>query len=781
MLKAADSRRQIVATAAARDALRVLALAAALGAASVGADPALAKTPGEIHCYGGICHRVKSLQETRLMVGRETNEVTSFYDIPERDRHNTGTYTSSGERFDALSDGHAASSHFPDGTELLLWNPKNGHAAHVRINDFGPFYLRRTLDVTVRVAEKLEFNHLGVTTLSVIVIWAPDDGDARYRRRRVYPPVEGFLGQFDRDLLRTLKRRLIREAPARNGQTARVFATPSLVDLPAFADPSEPTGDDVRRALIANAPRYEVTALTPEVIAARVSESAASVELSRPVGASVLAKAPSAPAPVLARVPHTVADSAPARSGPSELLHSSRIALDEPTTPSTSTDSTASSDTSTASTITAAATSTTVPTASLGGGPPPRSGNAAMSSDTLPVLLNAAGIDWNFAQQWLTALGLLLATVFAGWTGWAARRSGLTKATALAGGRPAVERAPLGEVAPPAAPQPAGALATSGQPDLANMRADAARLAGDYDLAGAEQVLRRALDLSRHGLGPHHAGTAMLEADLADCLRDQGRYRAAEPHYQNAVAVLNGALGSTALPIADVLDAYAVSVLRQGRAFDAQSLTRQSLVIRRHMPSAVRASAATRAIEAEALRAGGDLVAAERLHRDVASALEAASGADSLDAASGLACLGTVLSELGQIQAAEQMLNRAVGIIRAACGDDHPYTAGAFALLGDLYTRAQAFEAAEGIHLYVANLRESRLGPNHPDAIESRLTLATLAAALGRYTEAQTLVAGAVAAIPAGERDHLGPQSRVRKMLVALERSVERPVERRST
>ena len=249
-------------------------LLAAYAAAVSLSTPSLSKTPGEVHCYNGICHRVKAVEEMKVLVGTQTDALTSYYDIPERDRMNVGTITSSGEEFDAYSDHHAASSLYPDGTELLIWNPKNQKAAHIRVNDFGPFYMLRTIDVTRGVAEKLEFHTKGVAKLRVIVIWAPSQEEASFRRHRVYPEVEGYLGRIDADQLTALTYRLIATGPVRNGrspQLASVNLRQSLSSLPAFAS-LEPANDRARRkALILNTPQSSLGLRIP-VLAVATSQ-----------------------------------------------------------------------------------------------------------------------------------------------------------------------------------------------------------------------------------------------------------------------------------------------------------------------------------------------------------------------------------------------------------------------------------------------------------------------------------------------------------------------------
>ncbi len=156
-----------------------------------------AKAPGVTHCYKRVCHRVRSITETRALVGRTLVVSTSYYGPPGIDRFNRGIFTSNGERFQAGDPGRAASSDLPDGTELIIRNPLNGRVSHVRINDFGPFHGSRRLDVTTRVAADLGFTKAGVIDLEVTVIAAPRAEDVTYRRNRTRMAVKGALGAFD--------------------------------------------------------------------------------------------------------------------------------------------------------------------------------------------------------------------------------------------------------------------------------------------------------------------------------------------------------------------------------------------------------------------------------------------------------------------------------------------------------------------------------------------------------------------------------------------------------
>ena len=160
------------------------------------ANHAEAKTPGKTYCYKGTCHQVQTLAETAALIGRDEALTSSYYDDCKFDRFNPCGLTSSGERFRPNDADNAASPIYPDGTVVLLWNEKNGQAAVVRINNAGPYWGKRKIDVSRATAEKLGFKKRGVAKLAVRVISAPTKSEARYKKNRRYDAVPGALGTF---------------------------------------------------------------------------------------------------------------------------------------------------------------------------------------------------------------------------------------------------------------------------------------------------------------------------------------------------------------------------------------------------------------------------------------------------------------------------------------------------------------------------------------------------------------------------------------------------------
>ncbi len=155
-----------------------------------------AKTPGSTYCFYGKCHRVKSIVETQSLVGQDTTLAASFYDDCKRDRYNPCGLTSSGERFHPNRADNAASPIYPDGTTILVWSPESKRAAVLRVNNAGPYWGNRKLDVSRATAEYLGFAPKGVANLQVRVIEAPTAEEAKYAKNRKYDRVPGYIGQY---------------------------------------------------------------------------------------------------------------------------------------------------------------------------------------------------------------------------------------------------------------------------------------------------------------------------------------------------------------------------------------------------------------------------------------------------------------------------------------------------------------------------------------------------------------------------------------------------------
>jgi len=167
---------------------------AALSTSILPAAIAEAKGPGRSYCFHKTCHRVKTIAETQALVGKDIKLIASHYDNCRRDRFNPCGLTSSGERFASESPDNAASPILPDGTIALVWSKYTRQAIVLRINNAGPYWGNRKLDLSRAAARKLGIGGVGEVMLRVLR--APTAAEARYAKNRVYERVPGPIGEF---------------------------------------------------------------------------------------------------------------------------------------------------------------------------------------------------------------------------------------------------------------------------------------------------------------------------------------------------------------------------------------------------------------------------------------------------------------------------------------------------------------------------------------------------------------------------------------------------------
>jgi rare lipoprotein A len=58
----------------------------------------------------------------------------------------------------------------PLGSVVKVENPKNGRSVKVRINDCGPFARSRSLDLSLRAAQKIGISHQGVARVKITTV-----------------------------------------------------------------------------------------------------------------------------------------------------------------------------------------------------------------------------------------------------------------------------------------------------------------------------------------------------------------------------------------------------------------------------------------------------------------------------------------------------------------------------------------------------------------------------------------------------------------------------------
>jgi len=113
----------------------------------------------------------------KLSVGEAKTIKASWYG-----EYFHGKLTALGEIYD-MNGISAAHKTYPLGTILKVTNPANGKSINVRINDRGPFWGGRELDLSKGAATYLETKEQGVASVDIVVISVP-------KIARVDSPVE---------------------------------------------------------------------------------------------------------------------------------------------------------------------------------------------------------------------------------------------------------------------------------------------------------------------------------------------------------------------------------------------------------------------------------------------------------------------------------------------------------------------------------------------------------------------------------------------------------------
>ncbi len=205
-------------------------------------------------------------------------------------------------------------------------------------------------------------------------------------------------------------------------------------------------------------------------------------------------------------------------------------------------------------------------------------------------------------------------------------------------------------------------------------------------------------------MGDNHPRTATSLNNLAGLYQAQGRYKEAEPLYQQALAIRQKQLGDnhpdTARSLNDLAGLYHV----QGRLSEAELLFQQALAIRQK-------------------QLGGN-------HPITGSSLNN---------------LARLYFTQGRLSEAEPLFQQALAIVREQLGDNHPDTASVLDNLALLYQAQGRYAEVEPLYQQALAIRQEQLGDNHPDTASVLNSLAGLYRLQGRYAEAEPLLQQALA------------------------------------
>lgn len=307
-----------------------------------------------------------------------------------------------------------------------------------------------------------------------------------------------------------------------------------------------------------------------------------------------------------------------------------------------------------------------------------------------------------------------------------------------------------------------------------NNLAAAHKAAGD--LGAADQVLRRALRLSREGLGSRHPTTAVCCDQLAGIAYMNGQYDVAEPLYRETLEITEAAFGPDHPATAACLGNLG-SVLDARQKFrEAEQCHRRSLglLMALHGENHEDTAGCMHNL-AVALESMGKADEAEQLYRRALETWSQVTGEESPAFATTLLNLAGVLRERGAWGEAEALYRSDIELWRKLLGADHPHTLGALTELARLYVDGGKPEMAEPLLLHLKDKTEQRSGKSGSAYLEVVALLARVYLHFDQRPEARALIEDALAASEGTLNMLSAPIQRLRKLLDGVQHNPADP------
>ncbi|KAK8097365.1 kinesin light chain [Apiospora sp. TS-2023a] len=253
----------------------------------------------------------------------------------------------------------------------------------------------------------------------------------------------------------------------------------------------------------------------------------------------------------------------------------------------------------------------------------------------------------------------------------------------------------------------------------------------------AEEMHRRTLALRETVLSREHPDTLASMNNLAESLRQQGKYVEAEEMHRETLALRETVLGREYPSTLGSMNNMALVLDRQGKYAEAEEMHRQTLammetVLGREHPSTL-ASMNNLAIS---LRQQGKYVEAEEMHRRTLALRETVLSREHPDTLASMNNLTESLRQQGKYVEAEEMHRRTLALTETALGREHPDTIGSMNNLAESLRQQGKYAEAEEMHRQTLALKETVLGREHPDTLASMNNLANVLGNQGKYEEA---------------------------------------------
>jgi tetratricopeptide (TPR) repeat protein len=244
------------------------------------------------------------------------------------------------------------------------------------------------------------------------------------------------------------------------------------------------------------------------------------------------------------------------------------------------------------------------------------------------------------------------------------------------------------------------------------------------DARTGHDLARVLYDHWRESLGPDHPHTLWAANNLAQALRDMGRYADARHLDEDTLArrrVLYGDDHPRTLASASnlAIDLSGLGELQAARELDEDTLTRRKRILGQNHRDTLNSARNL----ARILHMMGEIQEARNLNEETLERGRLAIGENDPETLATALNLSADIYELGDRQAAREMLEDVLAGLRSVLGKDHPYTLMAASNLAEMLRFLEEHAKAREIDQDTLKRRRRVLGDNHPLTQESARSL----------------------------------------------------------
>ena len=254
----------------------------------------------------------------------------------------------------------------------------------------------------------------------------------------------------------------------------------------------------------------------------------------------------------------------------------------------------------------------------------------------------------------------------------------------------------------------------------------------------AEPYYQQSLEMRRKLLGNEHPDVATSLNNLAGLYDSQGKYEEAEPYYQQSLAMMRKLLGNEHPHVATSLNNLAGLYKSQGKYEEAEPYYQQSLEMWRKLLGNEHPDVASSLNNLAGLYdSQGKYEEAEPYYQQSLEMRRKLLGNEHPDVAQSLNNLAGLYKSQGKYEEAEPYYQQSLEMWRKLLGNEHPDVATSLNNLAGLYYSQGKYEEAEPYYQQSLEMLRKLLGNEHPHVASSLNNLARLYKSQGKYEEAE--------------------------------------------